>query len=91
MYIYITVYIYIYICIYTYVSLVSHDEYFQAYCTISNCSLVVERNDILDDPLAIDAASGVRIWEGGLDLARHLAKQAPTIAQAICKKQGAAI
>eukprot|EP00928_Gymnodinium_smaydae_P021967 TRINITY_DN18607_c0_g1_i1.p1 TRINITY_DN18607_c0_g1~~TRINITY_DN18607_c0_g1_i1.p1 ORF type:complete len:347 (-),score=75.08 TRINITY_DN18607_c0_g1_i1:77-1018(-) len=34
---------------------------------------VVERRDEFADPNEIDVASGVRVWEGGLDLARHLA------------------
>jgi len=34
---------------------------------------LVECNDTLDGPEAVDAKSGALVWEGGLDLARHIA------------------
>jgi len=36
--------------------------------------LAVRREHILDDPKMIDTTSGVRLWEGGVDLAQYLAK-----------------
>eukprot|EP00927_Polykrikos_kofoidii_P031289 TRINITY_DN26936_c0_g1_i1.p1 TRINITY_DN26936_c0_g1~~TRINITY_DN26936_c0_g1_i1.p1 ORF type:complete len:371 (+),score=70.03 TRINITY_DN26936_c0_g1_i1:111-1223(+) len=33
---------------------------------------VVQRLDVLDDPTNVDADSGVKVWEGGVDLAGHI-------------------
>lgn len=34
---------------------------------------VVQRGDTFEDPQLVDVASGVKVWEGGVDLARYLA------------------
>jgi len=35
---------------------------------------VVQRGDSFEDPQLVDVASGVKVWEGGVDLARFVAK-----------------
>lgn len=35
---------------------------------------VVQRGDSFEDPQIVDVASGVKVWEGGVDLARFVAK-----------------
>jgi len=37
----------------------------------------VQRLDVMDNPAVVDVVSGVKLWEGSVDLARHLAGMLP--------------